>query len=323
MAGQASEAVRIAGLYRLALRRNEAEVVQSMVEAWRGVEATLIQEFERFAERLGTAESLTPGQLLRLGRFQSLLGQVQGELIRYEQVISPLSEVGQRMAAEQGQAMAAEILRGLGVSFNRLPMGAVENLVGLARAGQPLAALLEPMYGQAAAGIMRELTTGLALGHGPRAIARRMARDGLSDGLNHLLLVTRDQYNRSHRLAAMQTYRSSGVVTGYVRRCARQAGRTCVACIILDGEFFTLDEMFESHPQCRCTMIPAVRGVNYSTLGSGREWFESLGREEQMATMGGARYEAFQAGDISWEDMVRHTSHPVWGAGVQVASLGG
>lgn len=226
-----------------------------------------------------------------------------------------------RQAVGLGASQARYSLEALGLTgvFDRLPAAAVGNVVALARAGRPLAALLEPMYGLAAAGLLRELTNGLALGLGPREIARRMAADGLTDGLNHLLLVTRDQYNRAHRLAALDSYRRSGVVTGYVRRCARQAGRTCVACIALDGQEYRLEAEFEEHPQGRCTLIPLVRGVNYDGLGSGRTWFDGLGEEEQIATMGRGRWEAWREGRLPWERMVRRTTHAVWGTSVTPA----
>jgi len=148
-----------------------------------------------------------------------------------------------------------------------------------------------------------------------------MAADGLSDGLNHLLLVTRDQYNRAHRLAALETYRRSGVVTGYVRRCARQAGRTCVACIALDGQFYPLSEPFEEHAQGRCVPIPSVRDVNYDSLGAGRTWFEGLSEDEQIATMGRGRWEAWKDGRLTWDTMVRRTEHPTWGPSVTPAPI--
>lgn len=320
MAERASEAARIAEEFREALRQREAAAVEAMVDAWQGVQDDLLREFERFVGRLGD-QTLTEGQLLRLGRMQALLGQVNAELGRFEGTAGALTEAGQRLAAEQGQVMALEMLRGLGVSFNRLPTAAVENVVALARAGRPLATLLEPMYGFAAAGIMRELAQGLALGRGPREIARRMAADGLTDGLNHLLLVTRDQYNRAHRLAALEMYRRSGVVTGYVRRCARQAGRTCVACIALDGQQYRLETEFEEHAQGRCTLIPIVRGVNYDALGSGQAWFEGLSDEEQIATMGRGRWELWQAGRLGWDRMVKRTTNPVWGTSVTPARM--
>lgn len=321
MADRASEAARIAAEWRDALRQQEAAVVEAMLDTWQMVQADLRQEFERFLAGLDANHPLTEGQLLRMSRMQSLLAQVDRELGRFGRAAGPLVGAGQQLAAEQGRRMALEMLRGLGVSFDRLPIGAVENVTALARAGYPLEALLEPMYGAAATGVMRELVNGLAAGRGPRQIARRMAVDGLTDGLNHLLLVTRDQYNRAHRLAALEVYRRSGVVTGYVRRCARQVGRTCVACIALDGQTYRLEAEFEEHPQGRCTLIPLVRGVNYDSLGNGQSWFESLSAEEQVATMGRGRWELWQAGQIGFGEMVTRSRDAVWGPAVWVTPL--
>jgi len=318
----AMAAVVVAAEFREELGRLDEAAVQVMLDAWRGVDARLVEEMERFAARLAGQE-LTQGQLLRMERYQALLAQVERELGALEGVATGTLGAGMRQAAELGVQQALYSLEALGVagSFNRLSTAAVQNLVSLARAGRPLSTLLEPMYGLAAAGILRELTNGLALGLGPREIARRMAADGLSDGLNHLLLVTRDQYNRAHRLAALESYRRSGVVAGYVRRCARQAGRTCVACIALDGQEYRLEAEFEEHPQGRCTLIPLVRGVNYDGLGSGQLWFEALGEEEQIATMGRGRWEAWQDGRLTWDNMVRRVTNPVWGTSVTPARI--
>lgn len=315
-------AVAVAAEFREELGRLDEAAVRSMVDAWRGVDARLVEEMERFAARLAGQE-LTTGQLLRMERYRALLVQVERELGVLEGLATGTLEAGAREAALLGVEAAGLSLDALGVAgaFNRLPAAAVQNVVALARAGRPLALLLEPMYGLAAAGIARELVNGLALGLGPREIARRMAADGLSDGLNHLLLVTRDQYNRAHRLAALESYLRSGVVTGYVRRCARQEGRTCVACIALDGQEYRLEAEFEEHPQGRCTLIPLVREVNYDGLGSGQLWFESLGEEEQIATMGRGRWEAWRDGRLPWRRMVRRTTSAVWGTSVTPARI--
>ena len=315
-------AVAVAAEFREELGRLDEAAVQVMLDAWRGVDARLVEEMERFAARLAGQE-LTPGQVLRMERYQALYAQVERELGTLEVVAAGTLEGGMRQAVGLGASQARYSLEALGLTgvFDRLPAAAVGNVVGLARAGRPLAALLEPMYGLAAAGLLRELTNGLALGLGPREIARRMAADGLTDGLNHLLLVTRDQYNRAHRLAALEGYRRSGVVTGYVRRCARQAGRTCVACIALDGQFYPLSEPFEEHAQGRCVPIPSVRGVNYDSLGAGRTWFEGLSEDEQIATMGRGRWEAWKDGRLTWDTMVRRTEHPTWGPSVTPAPI--
>ena len=316
-------AVAVATEFRQELALLDAASVETMLDAWRGVEARLLTDMETFAARFTAGQALTPGQLLRMERYQALYVQVEAQLAAMESAAGPILTAGQIQAAQQGALAAATTLRSFGVaaSFNALPVPAVENVIALARAGRPLAALLEPMYGLAADGIIRELVQGVALGLGPRQIARRMAQDGLTDALDHLLLVTRDQYNRAHRTAALQRYEASGVVRGYVRRCARQAGRTCIACIALDGEFYPLSVPFEEHVMGRCVPIPAVEGVSMRPLGSGQSWFEGLSEEEQIATMGRGRWEAWKAGELPWDKMAVKTSHPVWGPGVRVANV--
>ena len=317
-------AVDIADEFRQELLRLEGAAVDSMLAGWQGVEARLAADMETFAARFAAGETLTPGQVLRMQRFQELYAQVTAELAALEGATGPILTAGQAQAAQLGALQAAQTLQALevGLSFNVLSTRATANIVALARAGRPLAALLEPMYGQAADGIIRELINGIALGKGPREIARRMARDGMTDALNHLLLVTRDQYNRAHRTAAAQRYEESGVVRGYVRRCARQAGRTCPACIALDGTFYPLSEPLAEHPQGRCVMIPAIKGIEMkSRLGSGKVWFEGLSQEEQIATMGPGRYAAWQDGRLNWDNMVVTKTHPVWGPSVHPAPI--
>ena len=317
-------AVDIAAEFRDELARLDAAAVDVMVGQWRQVETALIADMEAFAARFEPGQSLTPGQVLRLERYQALQAQVTAQLTALEGAAGPLITAGQGQAAQIGALQAATTLDALevGISFNQLSTKATQNIIALARAGKPLAELLQPMYGAASEGIIRELINGVALGYGPRKIARNMARDGMTDALNHLLLVSRDQYNRAARTAAFQRYEDSGVVRGYTRRCARQAGRTCIACIALDGKFYPLSVPFAEHPQGRCTPIPAIKGVEVrSRLGSGQSWFEGLDEDAQIATMGRGRWEAWKAGELPWDKMAVKTNHPVWGPGVRVAGV--
>lgn len=317
-------AVDIASEFREELANLNEKAVGDMLAEWRQVETALIADMEAFAARFEPGQSLTPGQVLRMERYQALQAQVTAQLSALEGAAGPLITAGQGQAAGLGALQAATTLDSLGVglTFNQLSTKATQNIIALARAGKPLAELLQPMYGAASEGIIRELINGVALGYGPRKIARNMARDGMTDALNHLLLVSRDQYNRAARTAAFQRYEDSGVVRGYTRRCARQAGRTCIACISLDGTFYPLSEPFAEHPQGRCTPIPAIKGVEVrSRLGSGQSWFEGLDEDAQIATMGRGRWEAWKAGELPWDKMAVKTSHPVWGPGVRVANV--
>lgn len=317
-------AVDIANDFRDELASLNAQAVSDMLGQWRSVEAALIADMEAFAARFAPGESLTPGQVLRMQRYQELQAQVIAQLSAMEAAAGPVVTAGQAQAAQLGALQAGTTLNALdvGLSFNKLSVKATQNVVALARAGQPLSALLQPMYGAASEGIIRELINGVALGYGPRKIARNMARDGMTDALNHLLLVSRDQYNRAHRTAAQQRYEDSGVVRGYVRRCARQAGRTCIACIAMDGKFYPLSVPFAEHVTGRCTPIPAIKGIKWkSRLQDGNVWFESLSPDAQIATMGPGRYQAWKDGLLSWDNMAVYKEHPIWGGSFHPAPI--
>lgn len=318
-------AVQIAAEFGQDLQRLDRAAVETMLQIWGDVADPLQEQMFQLAEQIA-AQGSTPtrAQLLRVERYQALLQSVQVQVQQLEFAATGVLADGTSQAALLGIQQGTSTLESLGIAgnFNRLPVSAVQNITSLARAGQPLASLLAPMYGQAAGGITRELINGVAMGLSPRRIARRMIQDGLTDSLNHLLLVTRDQYNRAHRTASLETYRKSDVVSGYVRRCARQPGRTCIACVALDGIIYKLQEDFEGHPQDRCTLIPIVRGMDPKSLSDGRTWFKSLTPEEQIATMGQARWEAWQAGELRWRHMIQRKTHPIWGTSVTPKPMG-
>lgn len=297
----------------------ERATVETMLDTWQGVEQALVDQFERLVAEIGDAVP-TQADLYRLGRYQQLLVQVNEEIMRWQRLAEPSIAAGQREAVRLGALMAQGMLAELG-TIAVLPVAAIENILALAQAGRPLAVLLEAAYGEAAKGITRELINGLAVGLSPRDIARFIVERGLTDALNHVLLVVRDQYNRAHRMAGLELYRQSGVVEGYIRISARN-NRTCAACLALDGEFFELDEPFDSHPQCRCTTVPAVRGVKRPEMGRGRDWFETQPITEQVRILGRGRWELWKDGRLDFDDLVKKIPNDVWGASVVPTPLG-
>lgn len=317
-----AEVLQTAALFRRALRAGEQSAVAAMLQTWRGVESRLLADMEALVASLEGGRPLTRRELLQLQRFQSLLAQTTQQLRALERVAAGIIEAGQIQAATQGIAAATTMIEtvGLGVAFNRLPVTAVANLVSLARNGRPLAALLRPMYGLATEGILRELVNGLALGNGPRQVARRMVDAGLSDGLNHLLLVTRDQYNRAHRAAGLETYRNSGVVLGWVRLSARDA-RVCPACMALDGSEHATDEGIDTHPQCRCTTVPQVRGARPLQLGTGLEWFERQSPGVQRGILGPGVYDHWRETGFDLREIVAFRESETWGRSPVVRPL--
>lgn len=321
--------VRLAAEFRERLAERDSSLTGEMARRWLSVEAALQAEMlalaEQVADRQAAGLPIGQSQLFRLERYQSLLAQVQEQLTRFDAV------------SQIDRAVVANVLAGLdesvglieasagtvAIRFDRLGVEAAENITAIARAGKPLNQILERAYPLAAEAITDRLITGVASGINPREVARRMVRDGLSQGLSHILLVARDQANRSYREASRQQYMTSGVVTKYRRIAAKQPGRTCLACLALDGTEYDVGELMELHPQDRCAMIPIVRGIEPPQWAAGEAYFNSLPEGVQRDWMGPERHELWKAAQLKFRDMAKVEQNSTWGPSVRVRPVKG
>jgi SPP1 gp7 family putative phage head morphogenesis protein len=256
-------------------------------------------------------------------RYQTLLATMRAEFSRYETewAIGRIDDLQRQLATIGGQ-QANVLLAATGLDssvFGTFDFLSFESIINAAREGQPLMAILDKGYDLAAASIADRLIAGVALGINPRALAAGMVKDGLSQGLNHVLLVSRDQGIRAWRSASQARYQQAGI-RQYRRTAARQA-RTCIACLALDGTIHDSSEIFPNHPQCRCTMIPLVEGGTPPALAPAGEWLANQTPAQQKAILGPGRYEEYKAGR-PLGDMVGYKTDPTWGKGTRIKPLG-
>ena len=321
--------VRLANEFREQLLQREAASVAEMSKRWLAVEAALSDQALRLAQEVAdlraAGEMIGPGKLYRLQRYQQLLAQTQAQLARFNQTATNQIEAAALQNAAQGIQDAIALIQTASgtevIAFARLNVEAAERVAALARAGQPLGAIIERSYPLAVEGITNRLLTGIALGVNPRETARRMVQEGLAEGLNHILLVARDQQIRAYREGGRQQYLTSGMVLRYRRHAAKQPGRTCLACIALDGTEYDTSELMPLHPQDRCAMIPVVEGLPNVEWTSGEAYFKSLPPEVQADWLGPGRWELWQEGRLPFEKLVTIKENEVWGASAQVTSL--
>ena len=102
-----------------------------------------------------------------------------------------------------------------------------------------------------------------------------------------------------------------------------------MACIALDGTAYENNEPLDSHPNCRCTMVPDT--LTYQDLGldipeesrpeNGQEWFKKQPESTQRKMMGGRQLEAFKSGKIGLSDLVTVSSSSTWGKSATVKSV--
>jgi SPP1 gp7 family putative phage head morphogenesis protein len=196
-------------------------------------------------------------------------------------------------------------------NLNHLNARAVDISIGFGADGTPLRSLLDDSYGKATNGLLQELTDGLAKGLNPVTIARNMA-DGFGEPiLQRALVIARTETLRAYRMGSQEQYKESGIVTQY-KRLATKDDRTCLGCLMQDGEIYDTVDAFEEHPNGRCTLVPIIDGVTPPDWQSGKDWLAGLPEDRQREIMGDKRFELYKNG-TPLEDMSKHVDNATWG----------
>ena len=309
----------------------DGDTMLHMGERWLQLEYALDGQQTALAmelfEAMEAGEAVSTSALLRNKRYRSLLAQIQRELSIYnlwaegyvEEGQLKLGKLGISHAVEATQLTIAEGGGGIGIYFDRLPISAVEAMVGVAGDGGPIYALLQQAYPTAVDKMTDALIRNTLLGVNPRQTAREMA-DGMAEGLTHNLTVARTEQLRVYREAARQQYQTSGLVDSYRRLCAKNIN-TCVICLSLDGEVYPTDELMHVHPSDRCTMVPNVTGMPQVQYQTGEQWLRNQPTEIQEHIMGKGAADLWNSGGIELGDLAQKVEHPTWGPSLRRTPL--
>jgi len=317
--------VEVMNTFRQDILRREDAQRRRMATAWLQVERSLRDQVELFTQRVA-ADGLTAGQIrsrqFQLDRFASLLGQTRQQLDQYMDVVEPQIADQQRRMGAQGIRQASAAIRAIGtrIGFDVLPVGAIENLVGLAGDGSPLRSVLENSYGAGAQGMLDQLLRGVAQGKNPRVIARNMLRDGLAQTLNQVMVTARTEPLRVFREASRQQYQASGVVEGF-RRLATKSSRTCPGCLFADGEYYDVGESLREHAGGRCSTVPVVTGFKPVQWETGKDWFRKQSPATQKKVLGPGVWNLWKDGKIELEQTATVHRNDIWGDSVRPTPL--
>lgn len=255
------------------------------------------------------------------GRVQSIVTSAQQDAIRLAREHAPRLTLA---AFGPGPQDAHAIVGGM---FDRAPVAAVAHLVARATSG-PLAGLLLDLAPDGAQRVREALAFGVASGRGPRAVAR-LVRDETGETLTRALGIARTETLGAYRAASLDAYRSTGLVETWTWYASADE-RTCPVCLAMHGRTFPISQGLESHPQCRCTMVPNV--PSWRQLGidvpderpavtPGPALFARMSAAEQARILGPSKHAAYQAGRLKLEDLPVRTVSARWGPGLREASL--
>jgi len=312
--------------YQRRLAAREARQMAEMARRWIGVQDRLQTNIDKLAkevaERYATGKPVTRAMLWEMERYQDLLLQTRREIARYVDgyVVRAVRAEQLRLIDLAADQFIEEAQMQVGLTFRRLPVEAVRNMVGVTANGSPVRDVLMKAWPTAVDQITQRLIDGTALGWNPNKTARVM-REGLDAGLNDMIRVARTEQIRVYRHTDYVAAVNTGLVHGMKRLAARQE-RTCLACLLDDGHVYPIGMEPGDHVLGRCRFVKVWRGRPEDEWLSGREWFLDLDEDAQRRIMGAGRFEEWKNGAIGLDQMVRQVHDPTWGHSIGVRPLG-
>lgn len=335
MAGPTPRVVELAQRFRAALLARERRTASAMVRyygrIWQDLQAPIGELRAEIEAMREAGEEVSRGMVERLDRMRDVQAQAADEAARFAQFADQAITAAQREAIAAGERDGHDLLLGsfptdadIQISFRRMPREAVEALAGVLQDGSPLMDLLTEAVGGASREFGEQMVMGLAEGWGPRRLAREL-RAQFGMGLTRTLRIARTEQLRAYRTATLSSYQESGVLQGW-ERMATQDTRTCMACVMLDGRRYGLDEPMDDHPQGRCAMLPIT--LPYSELGGAApepdfqrelasDWFrrqdEATQRQMLTDSIASDAYDAWQDGLFRLADIPKVRRSDVWG----------
>lgn len=330
---------------RNALLRIEHNGARQIIATYQAVEGRLKENADLLTREIAEARAagieVRPGWLFAQQRYRTLLAELQrstldflhraqGAIIDMQAAaVARAPEDAERLIfAALGPAPRRDVTQ-LRSTFGKLPAAALHQMIGRASNGQPLGDLLGEIVPDAVEAVRDSLAYGVATGQNPRVIADDViVRSGMSR--TRALAIARTETLGAYRTVTKDRFQGTKIVSEWEWRAALDA-RTCPACAAMNGTRHPVSEPLASHVNCRCTMCP--RTPSWAELGfhgipdgrppalSPEQRFSALPEANQLAILGRARLEAYDAGEITLAEMVQETHSKRWGAGRRATSL--
>jgi hypothetical protein len=326
--------------FRVDILKRERAAAIRLVNAYGRTYATLLPQIDALATELATNPDMKLWKKLKLKRLEQLKDQIEQEVGKFSAYLGVELDAGAQAAIEAAsihsrQAVQAalpgiaEIDAQIMGTWNRLPVEAVETLLGFLRPESPLKKSLDIMGPEVANIVQDRMTEAIALGLNPKTAAKSIAplmkdafRESMGKALSWALRTARTTQLYSYREASRANYTANAHIVKGWRWLSAKSKETCLACLSMDGKEFQLDVPLNDHQNGRCTMVPIT--VTYRDLGldvdeapqtreTARQWFEKQDEATQQAMMGKQKWEAWKAQKFEFDALAKESPDAVWG----------
>lgn len=298
-------------------QRARADLALAYQHALEQAQADLAALQTKIAAAQANGQTVSAAWLYREQRLSGLTGQLSDALSPYLASARLTAEQARALGLSKATDDAVRLLQsalsdspGVLADVVHLSPQAVEQLAGQLSDASPLTELLEAIKADALAEAKQALLVGVATGQSPLQMAKALAK-ALDLAQWRAETITRTEALRAYREASRQTWlQNADVVSDWIWFSALDR-RTCAFCWSMHGTRHPLDEAMATHPNCRCAMVPETD--HRLAIKSGVERFASLSEASQLAVLGKAKLAAYQAGDLSLEDLRGFGTSPQWG----------
>jgi SPP1 gp7 family putative phage head morphogenesis protein len=282
-------------------------------------------------------DALSPAQQAKMSTIIAQTDFIMSEMDKFSQ--NPgLSESTYNLAHEIGQAFGDAKVDGFSALGAAKPnKQTIAQTLAKYQKGTVWREYMDGFAKTTGEAIINSIVDDVITGEGIDSIVRN-ARKHMNIGKARLTTAVRTQVIGAAREGILDTYRAnSDVVKAWIWRCA-ESSTTCSICWAMNGQVFSLDVGFATHPNCRCTLDPlpvqyteVLAQDGYDTVGvedrsipdidADERFAARLTIDEQRKVLGIGKYEMWANGDFKLADLVVPTWNNKWGNGLRSRSL--
>ena len=315
-----SEVVRAIRKQREEVARNELDTLKRLARLWVPSYRYLREQVNALTalirKKQDAGEPVEIEYFYSLERYQRMMAQAKKMVRDYNSAAAGQihgTEVEMNDFGQNNAKQLINIAEPDDPMWTRVNKRETRIAAGMTANGSPLDRLLDKSFGQMKEGMEQALITGISTGQGSAWIADQLMK-AAEIPEQRALLIARTEVNRAYRQANWEQMQSSRAVRGYRRMCYKDTA--CLACLMLDGEFYPIDSEPCDHPNGKCSFVPVTKHfdpANEPGWQKGRDWFMEQDEATQRRLMGPGRFDLWKQGGVYPRDMVYMKPNDIWG----------
>ena len=315
------DVLQLARRQRDEISRADAANLQRLAEAYALMYEDLEGDIDALILAISNSEGMTAAEVKRLPQYKRLMRNGADGLDSFTNYLEVTIGTASAAAIGLGLVHSRTMINAMvNAGFKGLDSRAMRPLLDYLANGSPLYNRLAQLTGATVDRVVQTIIDGVGSGFNPRRIAGQI-QDAFGAGLTDALRNTRTVQIWSYRDSARANYMATGgIVTGWIWYAELDAD-TCLSCVAQHGTIHDLDEQLDDHYNGRCAPLPYIEEFGNPVEQSGEDYFASLTEAEQRASMGDTKWEAWQDGKFTFDQLSQQHENDIYGHMRSEASL--